>query len=205
MNSVIKANTVKFAEDVKGGSIDLTFSIQTRNKLPKRKPRGRPPKAPPANTPADAEVKVQLPAQAEDTNIQPEAPEAQHPSGSSRTQTAERHHLPLQLKQRHTSSCMWRYRSGRESDTDDDDENSRRNKISKANMALILALAAVMDNGDGDNEEVAWAMACSDIQDQPNAIPTSMTYRQAINDPIWGKERKKAIAAEIIALMSNGT
>ena len=46
MKTTIKAYTVKFAEDIKGGTIDLNLDVQTRNKLLERKPRGRPPKAP---------------------------------------------------------------------------------------------------------------------------------------------------------------
>ena len=46
MKAVIKAYSVKFAEDVKGGTIDLNLDVQTRNKLLERRPRGRPLKAP---------------------------------------------------------------------------------------------------------------------------------------------------------------
>ena len=46
MKSTIKAYTVKFAEDIKGGTIDLNLSVETRNAPAVRRPRGRPPKAP---------------------------------------------------------------------------------------------------------------------------------------------------------------
>ena len=95
---------------------------------------------------------------------------------------------------------------GRDLDTDDDDEDSYRNKISKANMALVLALAAIVDpDEDEENEEIAWAMICVGPQDKPDAIPIPSTYKQAVNHPVWGKEWKKAIAIEIIALMLNET
>ena len=59
--------SIKFAEDVKGGTIDLNLDVQTRNKLPERRPRGRPLKAPiiiSTNAGAllvDAKAEIQLP------------------------------------------------------------------------------------------------------------------------------------------------
>ena len=94
---------------------------------------------------------------------------------------------------------------GRDIDTDDEDEDSYRNKISKANMALILSLAAVMDPDDDEEDaETAWATIYIDFQDQLS-IPTPLIYKQAVNHPVYGNDWKKAIAAEIIALMLNGT
>ena len=46
LKSTIKAYAVKFAEDIKGGTIDLNLSVETRNVPAVRRPRGRPPKAP---------------------------------------------------------------------------------------------------------------------------------------------------------------
>ena len=163
MKAVIKAHSVKFAEDVKGGTTDLNLDVQTRNKLPERRPRGRPPKASVvASTNAaaplvDAEAEIQPPPQAENAEVQPEIPEAGNLSGSRQVQTAEsllagppntpapRRFMYVALPKR-----------GRDSDTDDDDEDSHRNKISKANMALILALAATVDpDEDEEDEEIA--------------------------------------------------
>ena len=67
MKAVIKAHFIKFAEDVKGSTIDLNLDVQTRNKLPERRPRGRPLKAPiiiSTNAAAllvDAKAEIQLP------------------------------------------------------------------------------------------------------------------------------------------------
>ena len=67
IKAVIKAYSIKFAEDVKGGTVDLNLDVQTRNKLPERRPRGRPLKVPVvASTNAaallvDAEAEIQLP------------------------------------------------------------------------------------------------------------------------------------------------
>ena len=45
---------------------------------------------------------------------------------------------------------------GRDADIDNEDEDSYRNKISKANIALILALAAIVDlDKKEENEEIA--------------------------------------------------
>ena len=45
---------------------------------------------------------------------------------------------------------------GRDVDTDNEDEDFYRNKISKANIALILALAAIVDlDKKEENEEIA--------------------------------------------------
>ena len=45
---------------------------------------------------------------------------------------------------------------GRDADTDNEDEDFYRNKISKANIALILALAAIVDlDKKEENEEIA--------------------------------------------------
>ena len=44
----------------------------------------------------------------------------------------------------------------RDADTDNEDEDSYRNKISKANIALILALTAIVDlDKKEENEEIA--------------------------------------------------
>ena len=67
MKSTIKAHAVKFAEDIKGGTIDLNLSVETRNAPAVRRPRGRPPKAPVAVSniapvpPVIAESEVQPP------------------------------------------------------------------------------------------------------------------------------------------------
>ena len=88
IKAVIKAYSIKFAEDVKGGTIDLNLNVQTRNKLPERRPRGRPLKAPivvSTNAAAllvDAEAEIQLPPQAKNAKVQPEIPEAGNLSGS---------------------------------------------------------------------------------------------------------------------------
>ena len=59
--------SIKFAEDVKGGTVDFNLNVQTRNKLPERRPRGRPLKVPivvSTNAAAplvDAKAEIQLP------------------------------------------------------------------------------------------------------------------------------------------------
>ena len=74
---------------------------------------------------------------------------------------------------------------GRDADTDNEDEDSYRNKISKANIALILALAAIVDlDKKEENEEIAWAIIYIDLQDRPDTIPTPLIYKQAVNYPI---------------------
>ena len=163
LRTTIKAHSIKFAEDIKGGTIDLNLDVQTRNKLPERKPRGRPLRAPiaaPTNTavpPAEAEAEVQP----EVPEVQSEVLYAENPSISNQTQTAEP--LPAGPKlapQRFIYMAI--PKRGRDPDTDNDDEDSYRNKISKANIALVLALAAIVDpDGDKENEEIAWAMICA--------------------------------------------
>ena len=163
MKAVIKAYSIKFAEDVKGGTVDLNLDVQTRNKLPERRPRGRPLKAPiVASTNAaallvDAKAEIQLPPQAKNAEIQPKIPEAGNLSGSRQVQTIE----PLLAGPLNTlAPRRFIYvaipKRGRDSDTDDNDEDSYRNKISKANIALILALAATVDpDKDKEDEEIA--------------------------------------------------
>ena len=52
----------------------------------------------------------------------------------------------------------------RDADTNNEDEDSYRNKISKANIALILALAAIVDLDKKEkNEEIAWAIIYIDF------------------------------------------
>ena len=53
---------------------------------------------------------------------------------------------------------------GRDADTNNEDKDSYRNKISKANIALILALAAIVDlDKKEENEEIAWVMIYTDL------------------------------------------
>ena len=66
LKTTIKAHTVKFAEDIKGGTIDLNLDVQTRNKLPERKPRGRPPKAP-----VVASINAAVPPVVAESEVQP--------------------------------------------------------------------------------------------------------------------------------------
>ena len=74
---------------------------------------------------------------------------------------------------------------GRDADTDNEDEDSYRNKISKTNIALILALTAIVDlDKKEENEEIACAIIYIDLQDRPSAIPTPLIYKQAVNHPI---------------------
>ena len=157
MRTTIKAYSIKFAEDIKGGTIDLNLDVQTRNKLLERKPRGRPLRAPIA-APTNAAV---LLAEAE-AEVQPEVPEVQskvlyteNPSISNQTQTAEPLLAgPRLVPQRFIYVAI--PKRGRDLDTDNDDEDSYRNKISKANIALVLALAAIVDpDKDKENEEIA--------------------------------------------------
>ena len=150
MRTTIKAHSVKFAEDIKGGTIDLNLDVQTRNKLLERKPRGRPPRAPIA-APTNAAVP---PAEAE-AEVQSEVLYAENPSISNQTQTAEPPLAgPRLAPQRFMHVAI--PKRGRDLDTDNDDEDSYRNKISKANIALVLALAAIVDpDEDKENEEIA--------------------------------------------------
>ena len=54
---------------------------------------------------------------------------------------------------------------GRDVDTDNEDEDFYRNKISKANIALILAFAAIVDldkkeeNEDDNDDDLLYACA----------------------------------------------
>ena len=53
---------------------------------------------------------------------------------------------------------------GRDIYTDNKDENSYRNKISKANIALILSLAAIVDPDDNkEDAETVWATIYTDF------------------------------------------
>ena len=171
IKAVIKAYPIKFAEDVKGGTIDLNLDVQTRNKLPERRPRGRPLKTPivvSTNAAAllvDAEAEIQLPPQAENAKVQPEIPEAGNLSGSRQVQTAE----PLLAGPLNTLAPR-RFihvaisKRERDLDTDDNDEDSYRNKISKANIALILALATTVDpDKDKEDEEIAQVIIYTDL------------------------------------------
>ena len=171
IKAVIKAYSIKFAEEVKGGTVDLNLDVQTRNKLQERRPCGRPLKVPIiASTNAaaplvDAEAEIQPPPQAENAEVQPEIPEAGNLSGSRQVQTAE----PLLAGPPNTLAPR-RFmqvaipKRGRDLDTDDNDEDSYRNKISKANIALILALAATVDpDKDKEDEEIAQVIIYTDL------------------------------------------
>ena len=202
LKTTIKAYTVKFAEDIKGGTIDLNLDVQTRNKLLERKPRGRPPKVSiiisinAVILPIVAKSEVQPLIQSKDAKIQPKIFQAENLSISGK-QTVE----PLLQRFVHVAIP----KRGRDADTDNEDEDSYQNKISKANIALILALAAIVDlDKKEENEKIAQAIICIDLQDRPGTIPTPLIYKQAVNHPIQGNEQKKAITIEIIALILNG-
>ena len=61
-----------------------------------------------------------------------------------------------------------------------------------------------MDPDDNkEDAETAWVTIYIDSQNQPS-ISTPLTYKQAVNHPVYSNDWKKAIAAEIIALILNG-
>jgi len=83
------------------------------------------------------------------------------------------------------------------------DRDEHRDKIARAMMAL---LAQDPDDTTANDE---WAMlskesSATSFVDKV-VIPVPKTYKEAIEDPIWGELWKEAIKAELTALIANGT
>ena len=279
MKAVIRGHSVRFAEDEKGGSMELNLAVQTSNKLPTRKPVGRPRKTVDAPGAGDGEAagitttvpaadiqmmtssqqdpaysKVQANARArsspdlaQDGSVNPrcsagsegpndfknaESDPDYSPPGDGKTSQTEFSDQPSYMSlrskrttdaSRNTLSTSTKTRispfvkkvrtllhvatpkiSKRKLDEEESDyeEQSRSSKIPRAMFAML----AETDEADGDTVEESLAlMAASQPIPQSLEIPTPTTYKQAIEDPIWGELWQEAIKAQLNALRANGT
>ena len=84
----------------------------------------------------------------------------------------------------------------------DNDKNEHCDKILRAFAALI---AEELDADDYNNIEEALAAFTNGPATSKINIPTPTTYKQAVEDPVWGELWREAIQAELNALQANGT
>jgi len=97
----------------------------------------------------------------------------------------------------------------------DDDDHDLEERTTKRSRAALLALLACEDLNESQDSitssmsvsqaMIATALMAEDTASTRMNISTPVTYREAIEDPVWGELWKKAIDAELVALAANGT
>ncbi len=211
LKRIIKSHAVKFAENEKGGSVDVRLHRQTPNVLPERKPVGRPRKTETAAAPLEQFPEPDMQThESRPTSSHPVAtpPEEETTGNSLSKLTAVNfdHNAPklfshVEIPVNKASHPDVSASTGgvktflrvevpkRRREDNDTDPDEPMTKISRA----MLALAAFTANDE-----------CSEHPARAD-IPTPLTYAEAVGDPIWGKMWKDAINAELTALAVNGT
>ena len=199
LKHIIRSHAVKFAENEKGGSVNLRLQRQTSNTLPEWKLVEQPwkedltalpkhlisqsfPMPDMNNPPAPTEI----PTASEETELTGPDPwvwgvPAEHSkeaSTSEATVSCESADCePKMVKQFLQIEIPKRQWENNDSNLDEP-----ATKVSKT----MLALAAL----EADNAQ---------------SIPTPLTYAKAVGDSVWGEMWKDAIKAELTALAANGT
>ena len=211
LGRVIRSHAVKFNEFEKGGSIDLKLRKQTANFLPERRPVGRPRKEIIHDSTPSAPDLIPSPTQnpplpsdeAADNKSTEVNPQATEPTiAESRDQSHN------ELKTARTFLHVAIPKRSR----DDHDDDFEEREVKKARMALLALLAReeLIESHDlsSDNMSISQALISTSLMKEVSTredIPTPVTYREAVEDPVWGELWKKAIDAELIALAANGT
>ena len=217
LGRVIKSHAVKFAEDEKGGDMDLRLRKQTFNVLPERRPVGRPSKNNVStNVPKPDAPMIDVPSEPTDAlkttavNL-----DALNPKATPHTPDEREAHADVQITQKVSAPSMPKPAAQtflhvaipkRKRDSEDQQLKERASKISRA-MAAWFATEEVDDDESDSGASMSWALFGADESDPPKAIriPTPNTYKDAVQDPVWGELWKEAINAELVALAANGT
>jgi len=219
LGKVIRHNVVRFAEDQKGGHIDLKMRVKTINVLPERRPVGRPRKAaavpgsinPIGASSSQANKEADEPLFRSEAKSAPDAvsPDVQTDDPNVASSDNEIHgaidppdeiQQPKPASERKVQTFLHVAIPKRKRD-DYDDAAEHRDKIVRAMAAFI----AQDITGEAMDDEYGFAAIGEGGLTNKLVIPVPVSWKDAINDPVWGELWKEAIKAELIALAANGT
>ncbi|THC87209.1 hypothetical protein EYZ11_013346 [Aspergillus tanneri] len=200
---VIRASTVIFDEDTPGGTIDLKLRIKsTSTALPDRNPVGRPRKQDKISpTSRDSSPE---PADNEQYETAAESFDHDHLDDRHRKRrdsvgASNEEPIPARTQE----MLEVRKPTKKRERTDDESVQSANLRRSKR---LKLKEQKWRDKVD---EMIHFALLVETITKTApkvdNPIPIPRTYEEAINDPVYGPEWKKAIRSEFRSLIINGT
>ena len=199
LKCIIRSHAVKFAENEKGGSVNLRLQRQTPNTLPEWKLVEQPQKKDLTallkhlilqsffmlsmdNSPVPTEILTALKETeltGPDSWVQGVSAECSKEISTSETTVLCE---PAGCKPKMVKQFLWVEIPNRQWEDNDFNLNEPATKVSKT----MLALAAL----ETDNAQ---------------SISTPLTYVKAVGDPVWGEMWKDAIKAELTALAANGT
>ncbi len=217
LGRVIKSHAVKFAEDEKGEDMDLRLRKQTFNVLSERRSVGRPSKNNVSTNVSKSDAfMIDVPSESTDAlktiavNL-----DALNSKVTPHTSDEREAHADVQIIQKVFASSMSKSAaqtflhvviSKRKRDSEDQQLKERAFKISRA-MAAWFATEEVDDDESDSDASMSWALFGADESDPPKAIriPTSNTYKDAVQDSVWEELWKEAINAELVTLVVNET
>ena len=199
LKHIIRSHAVKFAENEKGGSVNLRLQRQTSNTLSEWKLVGQPQKKDLMTllkhlisqsffmlSMNNSPVLTEIPTASEkteltgsDSQVWGVSAECSKESSTSETTVSCK---PVGCKLKMVKQFLWVEILKRQQKNNDSDLNEPATKVLKT----MLALAAL----ETDNAQ---------------SISTSLTYVKAVGDSVWEEMWKNAIKAELTALAANGT
>ena len=215
LGRVIRSHVVRFDESLKGGDMDLNLRKQTPNVLSERRPVGRPQKETKISEPAAKIVErfshVEIPSKESDSCNQVDhskvssnltaTPDQPKPNDviQDMQPTPIPDPAPTTNAPKATMFSHVAIPKRKRSNEEDAAHEEPAFKIPRA----FLAWYADEDDEDG---QLKWESAMSaEAPPSGKDIPTPRSYREAVNDPVWGELWKEAVDTEINALIGNKT
>lgn len=210
LGRVITASTVKFYENEPGGTVDLKLRTKpTPSRLPVRRPRGRPRKEQPVTASAPVgggSTQPEKEHRGDEIDVQTEDcsqdKQSHTDQSGDKIETAPENHLENHSRPHAeqealdtltpSAPAVKRGRSEDQGSDEKEDKELRRSKRLRKRINYAMEYALV-------------ASRMSTLEKPDNPIPTPRSYSEAINDPVYGPEWRKAIRAEIRSLILNGT
>jgi transposase InsO family protein len=205
-NAIITASTIKFYEDIPGGTIDLRLKKATPGGLPERQPVGRPKKQPkqsesvpivkrpvgrPRKRPENTKPRSDVPAS--ETQDKTPIPEPIRIDDEVPISDSIREDVVSPMPTGATAPIN-RKRAREDTTVDPGDDDVRRSKRLRDRRRIEEAIETAMT-----------AAVLSTSHKVNHLIPLPSTYDAAINDPVYGPEWHEAIRTEVRQLIANGT
>ena len=211
MGKIIRSHVVKFDENLKGGSVDLNLRKQTPNVLPERRPVGRPQKTKETKISEPAKLverfsHVEVSSQQNQTHDQPnpkdDVTQNVPPIPTSEESPIANDSIPAAAVPKASTSIFSHVAIPKRKRSDEDSvPEEPAFKIPRAFLALFAD-----DNNEDEDGYLKFESALSaDASSFERNIPEPKSYKEAVNDPVWGELWKEAVNTEIKALIGNKT